>query len=220
MEYDCAKYVFKKVIWEENIICKTWIIYIKRKTRQEIKKRKLLPVVQIQEWYQSYLSGIIIKILVAVDLIQRHGPFIRYNKLQVAHAPGMSATYPMHGGQPSRHASTHVPWCMPGSLTSGFLWSRWRGNVPGIPGACATHNLTYLVIGTMCLYFIILHSNNASARPKYHFVNKCSWHQCKMRLYHLCLNSLRLLITSTVAFRHFWKYVTQTSLVIARLIFS
>ena len=22
---------------------------------------------------------------------------------------------------------THVPWCMPGSLTSGFLWSRWRG---------------------------------------------------------------------------------------------
>ena len=22
---------------------------------------------------------------------------------------------------------THVPWCMPGSLTSGFLWNRWRG---------------------------------------------------------------------------------------------
>ena len=22
---------------------------------------------------------------------------------------------------------TNVPWCMPGSLTSGFLWSRWRG---------------------------------------------------------------------------------------------
>ena len=22
---------------------------------------------------------------------------------------------------------THVPWRMPGSLTSGFLWSRWRG---------------------------------------------------------------------------------------------
>ena len=22
---------------------------------------------------------------------------------------------------------THVPWCMPGSLTSGFLRSRWRG---------------------------------------------------------------------------------------------
>ena len=23
---------------------------------------------------------------------------------------------------------THVPWCMPGSLTSCFLWSRWREN--------------------------------------------------------------------------------------------
>ena len=22
---------------------------------------------------------------------------------------------------------THVPWCMSGSLNSGFLWSRWRG---------------------------------------------------------------------------------------------
>ena len=22
---------------------------------------------------------------------------------------------------------THVSWCMPGYLTSGFLWSRWRG---------------------------------------------------------------------------------------------
>ena len=22
---------------------------------------------------------------------------------------------------------THVPWCMPGSLTSRFLWSQWRG---------------------------------------------------------------------------------------------
>ena len=22
---------------------------------------------------------------------------------------------------------THMPWCMSGSLTSGFLWNRWRG---------------------------------------------------------------------------------------------
>ena len=27
----------------------------------------------------------------------------------------------------------HVPWCMPGSLTSGFLWSRWRGKRPEHP---------------------------------------------------------------------------------------
>ena len=24
---------------------------------------------------------------------------------------------------------THVQWCLPGSLTSGFLWSRWRGKL-------------------------------------------------------------------------------------------
>ena len=31
---------------------------------------------------------------------------------------------------PEMHHGTcvrHVPWCMPGSLTSGFLWRRWRG---------------------------------------------------------------------------------------------
>ena len=31
---------------------------------------------------------------------------------------------------PDMHHGTciaHVPWCMPRSLTSGFLWSRWRG---------------------------------------------------------------------------------------------
>ena len=37
---------------------------------------------------------------------------------------------------------THVPWCMSGSLTRGG-----GGNVPGIPGACATHNFTYLARG-------------------------------------------------------------------------
>ena len=24
---------------------------------------------------------------------------------------------------------THVPWCMPGWITGGFLWNRWRGKV-------------------------------------------------------------------------------------------
>ena len=33
---------------------------------------------------------------------------------------------------------THVPWCMSGSLNRGG-----GENVPGIPGACATHNITY-----------------------------------------------------------------------------
>ena len=37
---------------------------------------------------------------------------------------------------------THVPWCMPGSLTRGG-----GENVPGIPGVCATCNFKYLVRG-------------------------------------------------------------------------
>ena len=54
-----------------------------------------------------------------------YGPLARYVKLRVAHVP-----------------------CMPESLTSGFLWIRWRGKtVPGIPGACATRNFTYLERG-------------------------------------------------------------------------
>ena len=40
---------------------------------------------------------------------------------------------------------TYVLRCMPGELTSGFLLSRWRGNVARIPAACATRNFTFLV---------------------------------------------------------------------------
>ena len=40
-------------------------------------------------------------------------------------------------------------WCIPGSLSSGFFWSWWRENVPGIPGACTTPNFTYLVRGPL-----------------------------------------------------------------------
>ena len=42
---------------------------------------------------------------------------------------------------------THVPWCMPGSLTSGFLWSRWRGKRSDIPCTCAHRSFAYLARG-------------------------------------------------------------------------
>ena len=65
------------------------------------------------------------------------------------HAPGMPGTFspPPRVRDPDIHHGTcvtHMPWCMQGSPTSGFLWSRWWGNVPGIPGACTTRNFTYL----------------------------------------------------------------------------
>ena len=40
---------------------------------------------------------------------------------------------------------THVPWCMSGSLTRGG-----GENVPGIPGACAARNFTYLCVVNAC----------------------------------------------------------------------
>ena len=61
-----------------------------------------------------------------------HGSLIRYAKRWVAHAPGMPGTSspPLRFSDPDMHHGTcvtHVPWCMPGSLTRGFLWSRRRG---------------------------------------------------------------------------------------------
>ena len=63
-----------------------------------------------------------------------NGPRTRYMYviLRVAHATGMPGTFspPPRVSDPDMdHGTcvTHVPWSMPGSLTSGFLWSRWRG---------------------------------------------------------------------------------------------
>ena len=60
-----------------------------------------------------------------------YGPLARYVKLRVAHAPGTPGTFspPLRVIDPDMHYGTcvtHVPWCMPGSLTRGFLRSRWR----------------------------------------------------------------------------------------------
>ena len=59
-------------------------------------------------------------------------PLARYVKLRVAHAQGMPGTFslpPLVSGPDIHHGTcvTHVPWCMLWWLTSGFLWSRWRG---------------------------------------------------------------------------------------------
>ena len=64
--------------------------------------------------------------------IAGYGLLARYVKLRFAHAPGMPGTCspPPWFSDPDIHYGTcvtHVPWCMPGSLTIGFLWNRWRG---------------------------------------------------------------------------------------------
>ena len=66
------------------------------------------------------------------SIIWGHGPLARYVKLRVVHAPGMPGTFspsPQVSDPDMHHGTcvTHVPWCMPWSLTSGFLWRRWCG---------------------------------------------------------------------------------------------
>ena len=61
-----------------------------------------------------------------------HGPLTRYVKMRFAHTPGMPRTFspPPPVSNPDMHHGTyvtHVPWCMSGLLTNGFLWNRWRG---------------------------------------------------------------------------------------------
>ena len=58
----------------------------------------------------------------ASRLYVQNGPLTIYTKLRVAHVPGMAGTF-----SPPPRVSNPNTWCLPGSLTSGFLWSRWRG---------------------------------------------------------------------------------------------
>ena len=60
-------------------------------------------------------------------------------KIAGAHAPGMPGTFspsPQLNDPEMHHGTcvTHVPWCMPGSLTSSFLCNRRRGKTfPAFP---------------------------------------------------------------------------------------
>ena len=69
-----------------------------------------------------------------------------------------------------RERFPHVPWCLPRSLTHGFLWRRWR------PGKHSQHswrmrnrNFTYLVRGPWSR-----RSNECVAKPRSQVVAK--WH--------------------------------------------
>ena len=65
---------------------------------------------------------------------------------------------------------THVPWCMSGSLTRGG-----GENVPGIPGACANRNFTYLARGPLC--------KRPQWAPSLFSVPCCMWPQCVPSLF-------------------------------------
>ena len=78
----------------------------------------------------------------------QNGSLTRYAKLRVAHAPGISeALSPPPilnetASWQSRHESRHVRRAR-AVMHVGIANPRWRGNVPGIRGACATRNFAY-----------------------------------------------------------------------------
>ena len=81
-----------------------------------------------------------------------YGPLASYLKLRVAHALGMPGTCPPSPrvNDPDMHYGTcvtHVPWCIPGSLTSGFLLSRLRGKRSRHSRRMRNPKFTYLVRG-------------------------------------------------------------------------
>ena len=65
-------------------------------------------------------------------------------KIAGAHVPGMPGTFspPRQVSDPDMHHGTcvtHVPWCMSGSLTSGFLRNRrWGKTFPAFPAHAQT----------------------------------------------------------------------------------
>ena len=102
-------------------------------------------VVKVIEWYDtSWCRHNNTLSFQPVCDIRWHTPVMPWascqmRKIASAHAPGMPGTFspPPRVNDPDMHHGTcltHVPWCMPGSLTRGFLWSRRRGKtLPAFP---------------------------------------------------------------------------------------
>ena len=84
--------------------------------------------------------------------VRAHGPLARYVKLRVAHAPGMPGTFSRHRRLAipayirARASRTYRDACRDRKLADYFGVGAGE-DVPGIPGACATRNFTYLVRG-------------------------------------------------------------------------
>ena len=84
--------------------------------------------------------------------IMPHMPWASYQIRKIAgvHAPGIPERFPRHRwlSDPDMHHGTyvtHVPWCMPGSLTSSFIWSRRCGET--FPAFLAHAQPTFYVSG-------------------------------------------------------------------------
>ena len=98
---------------------------------------------------------------------------------------------------------THVPWCLSGSLIRGD-----GENVPGIPGACATRNVTYLLRGPWCEASPNFRSGIAcQKRRKQGYAVQYTWYNGKQcypcRTSDICLAILR----SQLSIVHYQKMI-------------
>ena len=101
----------------------------------------------------AYVLALDILLIQNDEKILRDGPLTRYAKLPVAHAPGMPGTFspPQRVAIPicitARASRTCRDACRDSLLAVSFEVNGGE-NDPGIPGACAIHNLAYLVRGS------------------------------------------------------------------------
>ena len=97
--------------------------------RQQVVDRKHTNTSCSKSWNNSNSFGVTFSKWSQMWL---HGPLARNAKLRVAYAPGIPGMFSHHRGLAFPKCVSHVQWCMPGSLTSGFLSSRWRGKHSGL----------------------------------------------------------------------------------------
>ena len=162
----------------------------------------LLPISWLLSFVGSYTashfvnqdSGKAILVPTVSIAASTHGSLTRYAKLRAAHAPG-TLSMPLRISDPDMHHTCvmHVPWCMPGSLTCGFFWSRWRGKRSRIPGTCATRNIAYLVRSP---WYSIRCSDNLFCKWPYHWPPQC----------------LSRLVSTLILLRNLFTYTLQITL--------
>ena len=99
-------------------------------------------------WITTYIPHHLWNVFVLLT----YGPLARCLKLRVAHVPGTFSP-PLRDSDPDMHHGkcvTHLPRCMSGSLTRGFLWNLWWGKRSPHPRCMCNPYFTYLVRG-LCI---------------------------------------------------------------------
>ena len=113
--------------------------------------------IHYQDFYELFLfhNKKVFPVLCYPDLYSRryvcHGPLAGYVKLRVAHALGMPGKFspPPPVSDPGMHHGTcvtHVPWCMPGSLTSGYFKEMVAKTFPAFPELMLLYMPSYYIV--------------------------------------------------------------------------